>query len=501
MRESHPHILLLDDDPDARALARLVISHELPQLSIEEITDAPAFAQACGRRSFDLVILEQKLQWADGLAILAVLKEDWPEVPVLLFTRFGGTGQEGQEDVGLRAVRLGVDEILGKTPAGFLRLPLTVRAALERRQPRTATAAERPEGLLAPARMAVFSATPEGRLLNASPGFLRLLGVERLADAARLDLAPLIAAATRGPGSSAAEVRLQRADGRPLWVEVIGTLVRDAQGVRVDGLIEDVTARKEAEGELARQSAQLRRPPEDRESRESPEDIRQLSSMISHELQEPVRMMERYTQLLREDFEGQLGPGGDELIAVVTGAARRLRMLIDGLLSFSRFEGRERRLEKVDAEALLAEALAQLASAIEESGAVVTHSPLPEIEADPSLIVQLFQNLIANGIKFHGPETPRVHLSARQEGREWVFAVRDNGIGLDPAEAESIFTLFKRLHPEIPGSGIGLALCKRIVERHGGRIWVDSAPGGGAIFYLTLPASGTQLREPIAKQQ
>jgi len=263
MRENHPHVLLLDDDADDRALARLVIAHEMPQLAVEEITDAPAFAQACGRRSFDLVILEQKLQWADGLAILAVLKEDWPEVPVILFTRF----RAGQEDFGLRAVRLGVDEILGKTPAGFLRLPLTVRAALDRRQLRTAAAAVRAEGLLAPARMAVFSATPEGRLLNASPGFLRILGVERLEDAARLDLVPLVAAAMRGPGAGAGmtEVRLQRADGRALWVEVMGTLVRDAEGVRVDGLVEDVTARREAEGELARQaqksqkSAQLRR--------------------------------------------------------------------------------------------------------------------------------------------------------------------------------------------------------------------------------------------------
>ncbi|MBW8878319.1 MAG: response regulator [Acidobacteria bacterium] len=499
MRESHLHILLLDDDADDRALARLVIAHEMPQLAIEEITDAPAFAQACGRRSFDLVILEQKLQWADGLAILAVLKEDWPEAPVILFTRFGGGA--GPEDFVLRAVRLGVDEVLGKTPAGFLRLPLTVRAALDRRQLRTASGAARPEGLLAPVQMAVFSATPEGRLLNASPQFLSILGVRSLEDAARLDLVPLVAAATRGPGAGAGmtEVRLQRADGRTLWVEVMGTLVRDAEGVRVDGLVEDVTARREAEEELARQaqkSAQLRH---------STEDIQQFASMASHELQEPVRMMERYTQLLREDFEGKLGPSGDELIAVVAGAARRLRTLIDDLLSFSRFEGREQRSERVGAEALLAEALAHLEAAIEESGAVVTHSSLPEIEVDPVLIVQLFQNLIANGIKFRGPEAPRVHVAARREGREWVFSVRDNGIGLDPAEAEPIFAMFKRLHPEIPGSGIGLALCRKIVERHGGRIWVDPAPGGGSAFSFTLPAAGasqtTQLHAGIAKFQ
>jgi len=199
-------------------------------------------------------------------------------------------------------------------------------------------------------------------------------------------------------------------------------------------------------------------------------------------------MMERYTQLLREDFEGKLGPSGDELIAVVAGAARRLRTLIDDLLSFSRFEGREQRSERAGAETLLAQALAHLEAAVEESGAAVTHSPLPEIEADPVLIVQLFQNLVANAVKFRGPEPPRIHVAARREGREWVFSVRDNGIGLDPAEAESVFTMFKRLHPEIPGSGIGLALCRKIVERHGGRIWAEGAPGGGATFSFTLPA-------------
>ena len=486
MRENHPHVLLLDDDADDRALARLVIAHEMPQLAVEEVTDAPAFAQACGRRRFDLVILEQKLQWADGLAILAVLKEDWPEVPVILFTRFGA----GQEDFGLRAVRLGVDEILGKTPAGFLRLPLTVRAALDRRQLRTAAAAVRAEGLLAPARMAVFSATPEGSLLNASPGFLSLLGVRNLEETARLDLVPLVAAATRGPGAGAGmtEVRLQRADGRALWVEVMGTLVRDAEGVRVDGLVEDVTARREAEGELVRQSQKSQKSQKNLDARENPEDVQQFATLASHELQEPVRMMERYTQLLREDFEGKLGPGGDELIAVVAGAARRLRTLIDDLLSFSRFEGREQRAERAGAEALLAAALAHLEAVIEESGAEVTHSPLPEIEADPGLIVQLFQNLIANAVKFRGPEASRVHVAARREGREWVFSVRDNGIGLEPAEAEPIFTMFKRLHPEIPGSGIGLALCRKIVERHGGRIWAEGAPGRGATFSFTLPA-------------
>ena len=476
MRERRLRILLIDDDPDDRALARLVIAHELPQVEVEEITDAPAFAQACGRRSFDLVVLEQKLAWADGLAILAILKEDRPELPVVFFTR------HGNEEISLRAVRLGVDEYLVKKPASFLRLPLTVRAALDRARTRSAAGVAPLEALLDQGRVAVFSATPEGRLLNASPGFLRLLGAGSLEDAARLDLAPLVSAASgRAP---AREVRLRRTDGRPVRVEVIGALARSADGARVDGLVEDVTVRKEAEEDLARRSAELRR---------ANEDLQQFASVASHELQEPVRMMERYAQMLREDFEGRLAPGEEESIDLVVSAARRLRVLIDDLLAFSRVESRERRSVKISADGLLDEALANLRAAVEESGAAITRSPLPVIEADPVQIVQLFQNLIGNALKVHGGEPPRIHVAAERRGGEQVFSVRDHGIGIAPADAESIFLLFRRLQPEVPGSGIGLALCKRIVEHHGGRIWVEPAPDHGSIFFFAIPAAEDPL--------
>ena len=490
MRENRLRVLLIDDDPDDRALARLVLEREMPEVAVEEITDALAFAQACGRRGFALVVLERELRWADGLAVLSLLKEDWPEVPVILFTAYGN------EEVTLRAIRLGASDYLVKKPANFLRLPLAVRAALDRGRSRpvssgvagvagVAGAGTAPfESLLDRAQVAVFSATPEGRLLDASPGFLLILGVENLEDATRLDLRPLLSAAagqegSRPEGTGAREVRLRRADGRMIWVEVIGAAVRDAEGPRIAGLVEDVTARKQTEEEMAARSAQLRR---------SNEELLQFASVASHELQAPVRMMERYTRLLQEEYEGQLGANGDEMIGIVVDAARRLSSLIEDLLALSRIESRERRLETVSAEGLLERTLANLQDAIEESGGVVTHSPLPEIEADPSLMVQLLQNIIGNAIKFRGAEAPKVHVAARRGPREWIFSVRDNGRGIDPGEVESIFTIFKRLHPEVPGSGIGLAICRKIVERHGGRIWVESEPGRGSNFLFTLPA-------------
>jgi PAS domain S-box-containing protein len=485
MRDGLPLILLIDDDPDDRALARLVLERELPRFAIEEVADAPAFGRACGRRSFDLVILELKLGWADGLALLTALKEDWPEVPVIPFTRVGDA------ETAVRAMRLGAADYLVKGPAAFLRLPQAVRTALDpvhQRRTRPATGAAPLESLVDRARMAVFSATPQGRLLNASPGFLQLLGVDDLESANGLDLEPFLAAAAGWGGSNgtsaasagaAREARLRRADGRMIWVEVIGTVVRDGGTTRIDGLVEEITARKEAEDESARQSAQLRR---------ANEELLQFASMASHELQEPVRMMERYTQLLKEDSKGKLGAEGEELADVVVGAARRLRRLIEDLLALTRVEARERRLEAASIDDLLEEALGDLRDTVEEAGAAVTRSPLPKIEVEPSQIVQIFHNLIGNALKFRGPEPPKVHVAARREGREWIFSVRDNGIGIDPAEAEAVFAIFKRLRTEIPGTGVGLAICKKIVERHGGRIWVESAPGRGSTFFFTIPA-------------
>jgi PAS domain S-box-containing protein len=481
-RESAAHVLLLDDDPEDRGLAKLVLQHELPQVEIEEVRDALAFAQACGRRNFHLVVLEQRLGWADGLAILSALKEDWPEVPVIMFTRFGS------EEVSVRALRLGVDHYLVKKPANFLRLPLAVRTSLEqaRSRPRPPRRASRLETLLSRARMGVFSAAPDGRLLNASPALLEILGVETLEEASRLDLLPLVAGyerdATNGEAREvgpAREIELRRADGRPLMAQVIRTVLRDGEGhVRIDGLLEDVTERRSAEEDALQRTSQLRR---------ANEDLQQFALTASHELQEPARMIEKYTELLREDYRGRLDAEADELIDLVAASTQRLQSLVNDLLAFSRLESRQGPLERVAAGELVERALADLEAAIEESGAVITQDELPVIEANPSQIIQLFVNLIGNAIKFHGDAPPRIHISAQRSGREWTFAVRDNGIGIDPAETESIFTMFRRLNPEVPGSGVGLALCRKIVERHGGRIWVTSRPGQGATFQFTLP--------------
>ena len=165
------------------------------------------------------------------------------------------------------------------------------------------------------------------------------------------------------------------------------------------------------------------------------------------------------------------------------------RALIVDLLEYSRVERQDVEGTATDGEAVLEQAVRDLRLTIAESGAIVTHDPLPTVVTVPGQLKQVIENLISNAIKFRGPEPPRIHLAAQRQGMEWVFSVRDNGIGLDPQYAHRIFQMFQRLHTrrEYPGTGIGLAICKRIVERHGGRIWVESAPGQGATFYFTLP--------------
>jgi light-regulated signal transduction histidine kinase (bacteriophytochrome) len=225
------------------------------------------------------------------------------------------------------------------------------------------------------------------------------------------------------------------------------------------------------------------------ELQRSNEELGQFAYIASHDLQEPLRMVASYTQLLSRKYKGKLDADADEFIGFAVDGARRMQGLIQDLLAYSRVGTKGRELVDTSSEEALQQSLTNLRGAIEESGAQVTHDPLPGVLADRSQLIQLFQNLVGNAIKYQRPGIPLVHISAtRNGGKKWTFSVQDNGMGIDSQYFAKIFDMFQRLHKreEFDGTGIGLAICKKIVERHGGSISVESQPGQGSTFRFAL---------------
>ncbi|WP_207588113.1 ATP-binding protein [Halomontanus rarus] len=222
----------------------------------------------------------------------------------------------------------------------------------------------------------------------------------------------------------------------------------------------------------------------------SNERLEQFAYAASHDLQVPLRMVTNYLQLIERRYGDELDEDGTEFIEFAVDGADRMRGMIDGLLEYSRVETQGDPFDAVDLDAVLEDVLTDLQFKIEDTDTEVTREPLPTVEGDPRQLQQLFQNLVSNAIDYSGDEPPRIHVSAEQAGDEWTISVHDEGIGIDPDDADRIFGIFQRLHSveERPGSGIGLALCERIVERHDGDIWVDSEPGTGSTFSFTLSA-------------
>lgn len=243
----------------------------------------------------------------------------------------------------------------------------------------------------------------------------------------------------------------------------------------------DITRRKQMEEKLRDALLELER---------SNRDLEEFAYISSHDLQEPLRKIANFSEMLVTQYQGRLDEPAERYFGYIIDGAKRMQALINDLLSYSRVGRAELPLVPASLEEILKGTLSNLQALIQESGAEISHDPLPTLQVNPHQMGQLLQNLITNGIKFHDHQSPRIHLSARQEGQEWVIAVRDHGIGFDPQYVEGIFKVFKRLHSkeEYPGTGIGLAICKKIVERHGGRIWAESEPGRGATFYFTIPA-------------
>jgi PAS domain S-box-containing protein len=279
------------------------------------------------------------------------------------------------------------------------------------------------------------------------------------------------------------ELNGRRKNGSDFPIEIMLSPLESADGTLVTAAIRDITTRKKAEADLLQKVEELNR---------SNEELGQFAYIASHDLQEPLRMVASYTQLLSRRYKGKLDSDADEFISFAVDGASRMHRMIQDLLAYSRVGTKGKDLLDASSEEALHQALMNLRGAIEDSAALVTHDPLPAVMADEMQLIQLFQNLVGNAIKYQNPGVPRVHVSAvKNGGKKWIFSVQDNGLGIDSQYFEKIFGMFQRLHKreEFAGTGIGLAICKKIVERHGGSISVESQLGHGSTFRFALAGS------------
>jgi two-component system, chemotaxis family, CheB/CheR fusion protein len=385
-------------------------------------------------------------------------------------------------EVGKKVMRLNARRVLDN--GANHRLLLAIEDVTERRE----VAEIQYRRLFESARDGILVLNPSGTVVDVNPYFLELF---RLPEAELLNkpfqsISPfgdteqmrrLAPEALEQSQVRYDQVRLRRRDG----VEIIADMIANSYKIKGQAFIQvnirDVTERTRNEQRL--RSVNL--------------DLQQFAFAASHDLQEPLRTIISHLELLKGNLQDKLGAEAEQHAGFVLAAADRMRQLVLDLLGYSQAAHAELRLAPVNAEAVLSTVLMNLQLAIQSTDARITFDPLPTIYMDGTQLTQLLQNLISNALKYRGEQPPQIHISAREEGGEWVFSVQDNGLGLDMRYAEQIFGIFKRLHGrKYPGTGIGLAVCKKIVERRGGRIWIESKPGEGSTFFFTLPINPKQ---------
>ncbi|MCL4836628.1 MAG: PAS domain S-box protein [Thermoanaerobaculia bacterium] len=482
-----PRILLVDESADDRDLIGLVLAGAFGEVAIEAVADAAALARAVSAGQFGLVLAEHDPSWIRSSDLLRLLHDLCPDCPVIVVTG------KPLEQVAAEVLHLAADGLVPKTSSGLAGLPQAVRSALFRaRRRRAESPADRPFRRLFDALpVALFIASEDGTLLDVNPAFAGLLGLSTPEQCAQRPFASLFAEAAEAEafaarlaaagGPLAAEARLRRADDRSFWGSLTAWRAAGESGQpgRIQGVIEDLSARRAAEEELARRGEALAG---------SNAELEEMAYAVSHDLRKPLTQIARYLELLDADAGAGLGDDARRLLAQARASAGRLEAMVEAVLRCARIEGAAAPLAEVALDPVLDRVLERLAEELAASGAEVVRRPLPTVRADGAQVEQLLWNLLDNALKFRGPAAPRIELAAEDGGDHWHLTVRDNGIGIEARDSARVFAVFQRLHTaaEIPGSGIGLAVCRRIVARHGGRIWVESQPGAGSTFHFTL---------------
>jgi signal transduction histidine kinase len=476
-------VLIVDDNPADGRLAELVLKSELPGINIDEASTAVDFAERLVDGRFDVAVVERHLSWSDGRDVIRALRRTHPACPVILFTSdyapldFAWDADEKPS------------EYLVKEWAGYLQLSVAVRRQIERKQ----IHAYGDDGLAARLPLGALALSGEGRILSANPAAQRVLALaagelkgralidclagdperqavrQALADRGRLD----------GLGS-----RLVRDGGQGPAIRLWLWPVAGQGDAAFEGLIEDVSG---LQAEADRRSQELQA------LQAKSVELERFATILAHELQSPLGRISRYTQLLIDRHGSALWRDLHQILD----ETRRAQDTVDDLLAYSQVGAMGKALELVDFGAAVDAAAAHLEDAFTQSGGKLTRDPLPTLPAHRGAIERLFENLINNALKYHGPRLPEVRVSASEHAGVWTFALSDNGIGIPAADRERVFDLFTRLEStkDLPGTGIGLAICKGIVENHGGRIWVDSRQDQGSTFYFTIPSAAATDRQ------
>ncbi len=482
-------MLLVGDNADDRALMSLLLHRAVDGVAVDEADGPIAFAELLAEGKFTAAVVDEVLSWGEGAQVLAAIRRRDPNCLLFLMV------EAGESWTSPRRLRdLGLAGYIAKDSTGFLALPEMVTVAVERvashGQPTLDPICRR---LVRELPVGVLSLNREGVITQANRAAAEILG--RASEQALVGAH--FAEVVRDPDLQAnwaalvdqdrtiegEEARVRTSDGVVRWIRIYVWPVRDSAGVVIigyDAVLLDVSAAKQADHRLSVRAEALER---------SNEDLEQLAFAVSHDLQEPLQLVSRHAQLLGERYGNSLGEEAERSLGHLIKNAERMQEMIDGVLSYFRAGRLGTSPEIVDFDAAVDEAASNLGAVVEASGASIQHGDLPSLPADRLKMVQLFQSLIGNAIKFRRVEPPRIVISAREVGEEWQFAVKDNGIGIDPEQYPRIFGMFQRLHTaeEYPGTGIGLAMCKRIVERFGGKIWLSSIPRQGSTFYFTIP--------------